>query len=83
MLGNGILPNNPPQKIASITKERQFSAAIMDEDTQLVFDDEWSHPTLESDMAKFYITTNVVPDFGDEDENVKRPSQSSIQQRCL
>ena len=48
MLGNDIPPNNPPpQKIASMTKECQFSAAMMDQDVQLVFVNEWSHSTLE------------------------------------
>lgn len=89
-----IIPND---KIASITNERQFSAAMITDETQLVFVDEWSQATLQSDLAKtilqggwmvtavkhglprsvmnnspFYITTNHVPDFGDEDENVKR-----------
>ena len=83
--------------IASITNEKQFSAAMVSDETQLVFLDEWSETTLQSDMAKtvlqgglivksikhqtgkciinnspFYITTNDVPNFGNEDENVKR-----------
>ena len=87
----------PPGRIASITKEKQISAAMIDEDTQLVFVDEWSRTTLDTDLAKtilqgawmvtavkhgvprtimnnspFYITTNEVPDFGDDDDNVKR-----------
>ena len=87
----------PPGRIASITKEKQFSAAMIDEDTQLVFVDEWSRTTLDTDLAKtilqggwmvtavkhgvprtimnnspFYITTNEVSDFGDDDDNVKR-----------
>ena len=66
------------------------------EDTQLVFIDEWSPNTLQSDAAKvtlqgglmpvakknqqpdlidnrvpFYITTNDVPYFGVDDENVR------------
>ena len=70
---------------------------MIDEDTQLVFVDEWSQTTLDTDLAKtilqggwmvtavkhsvphtimnnspFYITTNEVPDFRDEDDNVKR-----------
>lgn len=81
---------------------------MIEQDTQLVFVDEWSYFTLESDMAKtilqggwmvtavkhgvprtvmnnssFYITTNVVPDFGDEDENVNNASQSLTRQCCL
>ena len=42
----------PPGRIASITKEKQFSAAMIDEDTQLVFVDEWSRTTLDTDLAK-------------------------------
>ena len=89
-----IIPKN---KIASITGEGQFSAAMIKPDTQLVIIDEWSNRTLQSDLAKailqggwmvtavkhglprtamnnspFYITPNEVPDFGDDDENVKR-----------
>ena len=87
----------PQGKIASITGEGQFSAAMITEDTQLVVVDEWSESTLQSDLAKtifqggwmvtavkhglprtvmnnspFYITTNEVPNFGEDDENVKR-----------
>lgn len=87
----------PPAFIASITNERQFSAAMINDETQLVLVDEWSDRTLQSDLAKtifqggwlvtavkheaprcvmnnspFYITTNHVPNFGKEDENVKR-----------
>ena len=87
----------PRKFIASITQENQFSAAMINEDTQLVFLDEWSSNTLQSDMAKtvlqggylvkavkhgkpvnfenkapFFITTNEMPYFGNEDENVRR-----------
>ena len=88
----------PFRYIASITKERTFSTAMINSDTQLVFLDEWSPDHLQSDTAKlllqgglmvsavkyekarmfinnsaFYITTNNVPNFGeDEDANVKR-----------
>ena len=83
--------------VASITQEAQFSLSIINEDTQLVFLDEWSDRTLASDMAKvvlqggfmvqaikhgkprsmenripFYITTNKLPYFGNDDVNVKR-----------
>ena len=86
----------PKDKIASITGEGQFSAAMIKKDTQLVLIDEWPRATLQSDRAKtilqggwmvtavkhgltrtvmnnslFYITTNEVPDFGDDDQNVK------------
>jgi hypothetical protein len=42
----------PQGKIASITGEQQFSAAMITEDTQLVVVDEWSESTLQSDLAK-------------------------------
>ena len=87
----------PPECIASVTNEGQFSAAMITETTQLVIIDEWSSNRMQSDLAKtvlqggwmvtsvkhgpprcvnnnspFYITTNNVPDFRKEDENVKR-----------
>ena len=87
----------PSSAIASLTKEKQFSAAMITNEIQLVIVDEWSANTMESDLAKtilqggwmvtavkhgnprtvlnnspHYITTNHVPDFGDEDENVRR-----------
>ena len=87
----------PEEYIASITNERQFSASMITNDTQLVLIDEWSTNTMTSDLAKtvlqggwmvtavkhsqprclnyhspFYITTNNVPDFGTENENVER-----------
>eukprot|EP00112_Aurelia_sp_Birch-Aquarium-sp1_P010315 Seg2209.2 transcript_id=Seg2209.2/GoldUCD/mRNA.D3Y31 product="hypothetical protein" protein_id=Seg2209.2/GoldUCD/D3Y31 len=90
----GIIPR---RYIAWITAENQFTCAMLNEDTQLVFLDEWSSNTLQSEMAKtvlqgeytvaavkhgelkcfdskspFYITTNEVPYFGVDDENVKR-----------
>ena len=42
----------PAQYIATITKERQFSAAMMNEFTQLVFIDEWSTSSMDSELAK-------------------------------
>ena len=90
----GIIPLT---NVAAITQEKQFSAAMMNEHTELVFLDEWSENTLQADLAKvvlqggymvtcvkhqspktlvnkapFYITTNDLPKFGSEDENVKR-----------
>ena len=94
---NVFLDLIPMKCIASITNEKQFSAAMINDETQLVFLDEWSETTLQSDMAKtvlqgglmvksvkhqtgkciinngpFYITTNDVLNFGNEDDNVKR-----------
>ena len=82
---------------ASITHENQFSCAMIDEDTQIIFLDDWAERTLQSDMAKlvlqrgymvsavkhgkpkildnrcpFYISTNKVPHFGNDEENVQR-----------
>ena len=87
----------PSSAIASLTKEKQFSAAMITNETQLVIVHEWSANTMESDLAKtilqdgwmvtavkhgnprtvfnnspYYITTNHVSHFGDEDENVRR-----------
>ena len=94
---NVFHPIIPPECIASVTNEGQFSAAMITETTQLVIIDEWSSNRMQSDLAKtvlqggwmftsvkhgpprcvnnnspFYITTNNVPDFRKEDENVKR-----------
>lgn len=87
----------PANFISSLTNERQFSAAMITNETQLVIVDEWSATRMESDLAKcilqggwmvtavkhglprtilnnspYYITTNEVPDFGKDDENVRR-----------
>ena len=42
----------PAQRIATITKENQFSAAMMDEFTQIALIDEWSGWCMESSLAK-------------------------------
>ena len=87
----------PMKFIASITSEKQFAASMITNDSELIFLDEWSEHTLQSDMAKtvlqggfltkavkhqtgtciinnspFYITTNMLPKFGLEEENVNR-----------
>ena len=41
--------------IASITQENQFSCAMIGEDTQIIFLDEWAERTLQSDMAKLVL----------------------------
>lgn len=94
---NVLLGVIPSKRVAAITSEKQFAASMIDENTELVFMDEWSENTLNSDMAKtvlqggmmvksikhqspsivdnsspFYITTNCVPHFGIEEENVRR-----------
>ena len=92
-----ILGIIPQKHLASITKEGKFATSAIEEDTMLVFLEEWTKEHLTSDVAKavlqgglmvtavkskeqrvlcnkvpFYITTNNVPDFGEEDANVKR-----------
>ena len=87
----------PLRNVATITQEKQFSAAMMGENIELVFLDEWSENTLQADLAKivlqggymvtcvkhqspktlinkapFYITTNELPNFGSEHDNVMR-----------
>lgn len=87
----------PSDRIASITKERQFSASMINDETEIVIIDDWSGHTMDCDLAKtllqggwfvtavkheqakcvwnnspFYITTNSVPDFEEESENVER-----------
>ena len=42
----------PSESIAIITSERQFSAAMLTDDTQLVIVDEWSANTMDSSLAK-------------------------------
>ena len=42
----------PSSAIASLTKEKQFAAAMITNKTQLVIVDEWSANTMESDLAK-------------------------------
>ena len=87
----------PLRDVVTITQEKQFSGAMMGEDTELVFLNEWSENTLQADSAKivlqggymvtcvkhqspetlinkapFYITTNELPNFGLEHDNVMR-----------
>ena len=38
--------------VTSITKEKQFSAAMINDDTQIVLLGEWSENTLQADLAK-------------------------------
>ena len=42
----------PAHCVATITKGRQFSAATVDESTQLVITDEWSATSMDSNWAK-------------------------------
>ena len=42
----------PLRFVVSITKEKQFSAAMINDDTQIVLLDEWSENTLQADLAR-------------------------------
>ena len=42
----------PPSAIASLTNERQFSAAMIMNETQIVIVDEWSATNMQSNVAK-------------------------------
>ena len=97
----GIIPLT---KVAAITQEKQFSAAMMNEHTELLFLDEWSENTLQAKVIlqggymvtcikhqspktlvnkpPFYITTNDIPMFGSEDENVKRRVEMFETKHC-
>ena len=46
--------------IASITKERTFSTAMINSDTQLVFLDEWSPDHLQSDTSKLLLQDGLM-----------------------
>ena len=50
-----------PRYIATVTKEKQFSMQTISEDTQLVFIDEWSPDTLQSDAAKVTLQGGLMP----------------------
>ena len=50
----------PMKFIASITNEKQFSAAMISDETQLVFLDEWPETTLQSDMAKTVLQSGLM-----------------------
>ena len=85
----------PVRNVATITQEKQLSAAMMG--AELVFLYEWSENTLQADLAKivlqdgymvrcvkhqssktlinkapFYTTTNELPNFSSEHNNVMR-----------
>ena len=50
--------------MASITKERTFSTAMINSDTQLVFLDEWSSDHLLSDTAKLLLQDGTYGQCG-------------------
>ena len=51
----------PIQYVASITQEKQFSTSMIKQDTQIVFLDEWSENSLQSDMAKEVLQGGYMP----------------------
>ena len=55
-----FLSTVPFLNIASITKERTFTTAMINSDTQLVFLDEWSPDHLQSDTAKLLLQVRLM-----------------------
>ena len=51
----------PVQYVASITQEKQFSASMIKQDTQIVFLGEWSENSLQSDMPKVVLQGGYMP----------------------
>ena len=51
----------PIQYGASITQENQFSISMIKQDAQIVFLDEWSENSLQSDMAKVVLQDGYMP----------------------
>ena len=52
---NVFLAIIPLRFVASITREKQFSASMLNDDTQIVLLDNWAEDTLHSDMAKVVL----------------------------
>ena len=42
----------PKSKIAAISKEKEFGASMVKDDSELIFIDEWSKKTMDADLAK-------------------------------
>ena len=70
----GIIPMTD---VASITQERQFAAAMIEEHTQLVVLDEWSEYTLQSDIAKSVLQGGVMV------KSVKHKTAKRIENKAL
>ena len=51
----------PIRYVASITQEKQFLTCMLKADTQIVFLDEWSENSLQSDMAKVVLQGGYMP----------------------
>ena len=60
LLASVFLSIIPFRYIASITKEKAFSTAMINSDTQLVFLDEWSSEHLQSDTVKLLLQGGVM-----------------------
>ena len=90
----GIIPE---AKTAMLSKEKNFGASMISDDTELLYVDEWNSDMMTSDLLKtllqggsfpqsikhatpriqkmnagVYMTCNILPSFGNEDDNVKR-----------
>ena len=50
-----LLGVTPLRNVGAIAQEKQLSAAMMGEDTELVFLDDWSENTLQADLAKIVL----------------------------
>ena len=95
--------------IAGVVREGKFAGHLINNDTELVFMDEWTADSLSCEDAKrilqggslhipqkhaeaskiyyssgFFITTNVLPDFGQErDQNAIQKRLRVFQTRAL
>ena len=50
----------PIERIAIVTEERQFSASMITEDTELTIAGEWSESTLRGDQAKTILQGDLT-----------------------
>ena len=82
---NVLLGMIPMTDVASITQERQFAAAMIEEHTQLVVLDEWPEYTLQPDMAKSVLQG----EFMESESSIKqlnasktKPHFTSLQINC-
>ena len=66
----------PLRFVASITKEKQFSAAMINDDTRIVLLDEWSENTLQADLSKTVLQGGYMVTA------VKHGEARTISNRC-
>eukprot|EP00112_Aurelia_sp_Birch-Aquarium-sp1_P021134 Seg5616.1 transcript_id=Seg5616.1/GoldUCD/mRNA.D3Y31 product="hypothetical protein" protein_id=Seg5616.1/GoldUCD/D3Y31 len=57
---NVLLGVIPSKRIAAIISKKQFAASMIDENTELVFMDEWSENSLNSDMVKTVLQGGMM-----------------------